>query len=90
MLLDSTVISVVRELRDAFDEWKIALWFVTPNASTNGVAPVDAFESNPLAALAASQTDRFLALGLERSEMSKQPGELRGSDSEHCALASSS
>jgi hypothetical protein len=64
MLLNPIVISVVRELRDTFDDWEIALWFVTPNASTNGVAPVDAFESNPLAALAAARTDRFVALGL--------------------------
>jgi len=64
MLLNPIVISVVRELRDAFDDWESALWFVTPNASTNGVAPVDAFESNPLAALAAARTDRFVALGL--------------------------
>ena len=58
MLLHPIVISVVRELRDTFDDWEIALWFVTPNASTNGVAPVDAFESNPLAVLAAARTDR--------------------------------
>ena len=64
MLLNPIVLRVVRELRDAFDDWEIALWFVTPNASTNGVAPVDAFESNPLAALAAARTDRFVALGL--------------------------
>ncbi len=63
MLLDPIVISVVRELRDAFDDWEIALWFVTPNTSTNGVAPVDAFQSNPLAALAAARTDRFVATG---------------------------
>ena len=63
MLPDPIVISVVRELRDAFDDWEIALWFVTPNAGTNGVAPVAAFESNPSAALAAARTDRFVALG---------------------------
>jgi hypothetical protein len=64
MLLNPIVISVLRELRDAFDDWEIALWFVTPNTSTNGVAPVDAFESNPSAALAAARADRFVALGL--------------------------
>jgi hypothetical protein len=64
MLLNPIVLRVVRELRDAFDDWEIALWFVTPNASTNGVAPVDAFESNPSAALAAARTARFVALGL--------------------------
>jgi len=56
------VTGVVRELRDAFDDWAIALWFVTPNAGTNGVAPVDAFESDPLAALAAARKDRLAAL----------------------------
>ncbi len=61
MLLNPIVISVVRELRDGFDDWQIALWFVTPNARTNGLAPVDAFESNPLAALAAARTDRSVA-----------------------------
>jgi hypothetical protein len=64
MLLNPLVISVVRELRDTFDDWEIALWFITPNASTDGVAPVDAFESNPSAALAAARTDRFVASGL--------------------------
>lgn len=62
MLPDPIVISVVRELRDIFDDWEIAHWFVTPNASTNGVAPVDAFESDPLAALTAARTDRCVAL----------------------------
>jgi len=65
MLLNPVVISVVRELRDTFVDREIALWFVTPNASTNGVAPVDAFECSPLAALAAARTDRLVALGLE-------------------------
>jgi hypothetical protein len=63
VLLDPMVVSVVRELRDAFDDWEIALWFVTPNAGTNGVAPVDEVESNLSAALAAARTDRFVALG---------------------------
>ena len=64
MLLDPMAIGVVQELRDIYDDWEIALWFVTPNTSTSGVAPVDAFESNPMAALAAARTDRFVALGL--------------------------
>ena len=61
MLPNPIVVSVVRELRDTFDDWQIALWFVTPNASTNGLAPVDAFESDPLAVLAAARTDRCVA-----------------------------
>jgi hypothetical protein len=61
MLVNPVVVSVVQELRDTFDDWQIALWFVTPNASTNGAAPVDAFESDPLAALAAARTDRSAA-----------------------------
>jgi hypothetical protein len=64
MMPDPIVISVVRELCDAYDDWEIALWFVTPNPSTNGVAPVDAFQRTPSAALAAARTDRFVALGL--------------------------
>ena len=63
MLLDPIVVSVVRELRDAFDDWEIARWFIAPNAGTNDSAPVDAFESDPLVALAAARMDRFVALG---------------------------
>jgi hypothetical protein len=64
MRLDPIVIGVVRELRDTFDDWEIALWFVTPNASMNGVMPVDAFESTPLTTLAAAQAERLVASGL--------------------------
>ena len=63
-LLDPIVTSAVQELRDTFDNWEIAFWFVTPNASTNGVAPVDAYESNPSAVFDAARTDRFVVLGL--------------------------
>ena len=62
MLPDPIVITIVRELCGAYDDWEIALWFVIPNPSTNGVAPVDAFQSHPSAALAAARMDRFVAL----------------------------
>jgi hypothetical protein len=63
MQLNPALIGVMRELGEAFDEWEIALWFVTPNASTNGAAPVDMFARDPFAVLAAARTDRFVALG---------------------------
>jgi hypothetical protein len=61
---NAIVICVMQELRDIFDDWEIALWFVTPNACTNDVAPVVAFGTDPSATLAAARTDRFVALGL--------------------------
>jgi hypothetical protein len=60
MVLNPIVIGVVRELRGSFDDWEIALWFVTPNANTNERTPIDAFESDPLAALTAARRDRFV------------------------------
>jgi len=62
-MLDETVAAVVRELRVAFDDWELALWFATPNDATGRAAPVDALQDCPLCVLAAARADRFVALG---------------------------
>ena len=57
------VMTVVRELRGAFDDWEVSLWFVTPNTSIGGAVPLHEIERDPSAVLAAARTDRFIVLG---------------------------
>src|SRR6202008_4574182 len=43
--LDGRVAPVLQELGGIFDNWELALWFVTPNECTAGKAPVDMLQS---------------------------------------------
>ena len=45
---------VIRELVDAFDDWKVAQWFAQPNSALHG---------DPAAVLRAARTDRYIARG---------------------------
>ena len=57
------VVAVVRELRDAFNDWEMSLWFATPNSWLDNVCPVSVVCSEPQAVLRAAQADRYIALG---------------------------
>ena len=54
---------VVQELRDAFDDWDLALWFAESNAWLCGAAPVDVIGGDPVAVLHAARADRLIARG---------------------------
>jgi hypothetical protein len=60
----SDVLAVIRELRDAFDDWEVALWFATPNTwLDNHARPVTLVDSDPQAVLRAAQADRYIVIG---------------------------
>ena len=58
-----TVIDVVRELRDALDDWEIALWFEQPKAWLGGSAPVDCPSGDEMHLVRAARADRVISLG---------------------------
>jgi hypothetical protein len=57
------VIATLQELRDAFDDWEVALWFATPNAWLDYARPVVVVDRDPRSVLSAAQADRFVVLG---------------------------
>jgi hypothetical protein len=48
----------VLELRDAFDDWDICLWFACANAGLGGAMPVDRVAHDPNAVVRAARADR--------------------------------
>ena len=48
----------VLELRDAFDDWDICLWFACANAGLGGAMPVDRVANDPQAVVRAARADR--------------------------------
>ena len=61
--LRDSIVEVVKELRDVFDDWDLALWFAQSNACLGGAAPVDVIHADPKAVLATARVDRFIARG---------------------------
>lgn len=53
----------IRELASVLDDWALALWFSRPNALLDGVAPVDAIDSDAQSVLDAARAERFLLRG---------------------------
>jgi hypothetical protein len=58
-----SVVDVVEELRDVFDDLELALWFVSPNAWLGHAAPVDLVNRDDETMLQAARADRFVAWG---------------------------
>jgi hypothetical protein len=48
----------VLELRDAFDDWDICLWFACPNAELGDAMPVDRVADDPDGVVRAARADR--------------------------------
>jgi hypothetical protein len=57
------VSQAVAELRDAHDDWGLALWFARPNAWLCDASPADLVGSEPRQVLYAARADRFALLG---------------------------
>ena len=51
----------VRELRDAYDDVELALWFARPHPIVRGRAPAAALDAEPDLVVEAARADRFLA-----------------------------
>ena len=54
---------VLLEFEEVLDDWEIAFWFVTPNASLGGMHPIRALRSDPERLLDVARLDRFVARG---------------------------
>jgi len=54
---------VLSELRGAFDDAELALWFVTPNDWLAGAAPAQMMHTDLQAVRQAARSDRFVAVG---------------------------
>jgi hypothetical protein len=57
------VAEVVLELRDAFDDWDIALWFASGNEWLDRASPIDVIGRDAAEVLRAARIDRFIAKG---------------------------
>jgi hypothetical protein len=54
---------IVLELRDAYDDWELALWFARRNVWLDHVSPVEMIQRDAAAAVRAAQADRLIAKG---------------------------
>jgi uncharacterized protein (DUF2384 family) len=59
----ASVTRIIDELKDVFDNWDLALWFSTPNAWLDHLAPVDLIAIDGQSVHEAARADRFIALG---------------------------
>jgi hypothetical protein len=63
MTIRPRVSDVLRELRDAFDDQALALWFTRPNAWLDGRTPVDVLRNDAASVLHTARADRYVACG---------------------------
>lgn len=57
------VSQVVLELRDAYDDWELALWFASRNEWLDHAPPIEAIQRDAAAVMSAARVDRFIAKG---------------------------
>jgi hypothetical protein len=57
------VTGVLVELRDVFDDWELALWFVEPNFSLGDATPLERLSIDATEVLGVARLDHFLARG---------------------------
>jgi len=55
------VSEIVMELRDAYDDWEMALWFASRNQRLGHAPPVEVIRCDPAAVVRAARIDRFIA-----------------------------
>lgn len=58
--LRPSVTAVIRELRDVYADWCLAMWFAEPNAWLDGATPIQLIGTSPHAVLDAARADRFV------------------------------
>lgn len=61
MTLRPGPMTVVAELKPAFDNWALALWFVQKNLWIGGHRPIDLIDECLASVLGAARADRFIA-----------------------------
>jgi hypothetical protein len=52
---------VIEELKNTFDDWELASWFVEPSDWLQGAFPVEAITARPAEVVSAARADRFIA-----------------------------
>ena len=63
MSIRPAVSEIVLELRDAYDDWELALWFASRNEWLDHASPVEVIRCDAAAAVRAARIDRFIAKG---------------------------
>lgn len=63
MSIRPAVSEIVLELRDAYDDWELALWFASRNEWLEHAPPVEVIGRDAAAAVSAARIDRFIAKG---------------------------
>lgn len=63
MSIRRDVSQVVLELRDAYDDWELALWFASRNEWLEHAPPIEAIRRDAAAVVRAARIDRFIARG---------------------------
>jgi hypothetical protein len=63
MSIRPAVSAIVLELRDAYDDWELALWFASRNEWLEHASPVEVIGRDAAATLSAARIDRFIAKG---------------------------
>jgi hypothetical protein len=63
VVLRSSAAGVIRELKDVYTDWGLAMWFVESNSWLDGATPLATIETDPSAVLDAARADRFVANG---------------------------
>jgi hypothetical protein len=57
------VAQALHALRDAFDDWELALWFASANSWLGNRSPLEAIDLDGASVVHAAQADRLIALG---------------------------
>ena len=60
MSISPAVSVIVLELRDAYDDRELALWFATPNEWLDHALPIEAIRCDPAAAVRAARIERLV------------------------------
>jgi hypothetical protein len=63
MSIRPAVSEIVLELRDAYDDWELALWFASRNEWLEHASPVEVIGRDAAATVSAARIDRFIAKG---------------------------
>lgn len=63
MAIRPVVSQIVLELRDAYDDWQLALWFARRNECLDQAPPVAVIGCDGAAAVHAARADRFIVKG---------------------------
>ena len=63
MSIRPAVSEAVLELREAYDDWELALWFADSNEWLDHASPIEVIQGDAAAVVRAARIDRFIAGG---------------------------